>query len=209
MFRSLSRPLSGFTAHYQNRRSLSYISFHSLFPTTSYRFQVQRESKLFDKRLEQDDWEWEDGVEIANDGLVHPKISLDGISFNIFWVMLLMTITVSNGALFMPNTHFMQEVTRRSFDNYLDAVDNGQLPASPHYLRVLKGTTISNYLTLYREQDSRFTLQPSYPMTLVALNDTLTEFYTKSCTSIAPEEWLESYPYNEAFFDNSEDWMAR
>lgn len=125
----------------------------------------------------------------------------------------------------MPNTHFMQELTRGSFDNYLDAVDNGQLPASPHYLRVSKGklpiytrqlynnlrlgTTIPSGLTLYRERDSRFTLQPSSPMTLVALNETLTDFYTKSCTFMDPDEWLESHPYHEAFFDDSEEWMDR
>ncbi|PTU20533.1 hypothetical protein P175DRAFT_0501148 [Aspergillus ochraceoroseus IBT 24754] len=34
---------------------------------------------LFDKRLEQDDWEWEDGIEVARDGLVYPKISPDGM----------------------------------------------------------------------------------------------------------------------------------
>lgn len=39
----------------------------------------------------------------------------------------------------MPNTHFMQEVTRRSFDNYLDAIDNGQPAACPIYLSISKG----------------------------------------------------------------------
>ncbi|KAJ5607231.1 hypothetical protein N7537_003850 [Penicillium hordei] len=80
------------------------------------------ESKLFDKKLEQDDWEWEDGIEVTSDGLVYPKISLD----------------VSNGALFMPNTHFTQAVTRRSFDNYLNATENGQPAASSLYLSISK-----------------------------------------------------------------------
>lgn len=70
-----------------------------------------------------------------------------------FWVLLLMTTTVSNGALFMPNTHFMQEVTRRSFDNYLDAVDNGQPQASPHYLRVSKGKRLLSTCQLYNNFD--------------------------------------------------------
>ena len=39
----------------------------------------------------------------------------------------------------MPNTPFMQEITRRSYDNYLDAVDNGQPTAQPHYLEIPKG----------------------------------------------------------------------
>ena len=42
----------------------------------------------------------------------------------------------------MPNTHFMQEITRRSYDNYLEGVDNGQPAANPHYLRIIKGNSI-------------------------------------------------------------------
>ena len=48
-------------------------------------------------------------------------------------------VQVSNGALFMPNTHFMQEITRRSFDNYLDAIDNGHDVAYALYLTISKG----------------------------------------------------------------------
>jgi hypothetical protein len=62
-------------------RDLSYISVYSAFPATLYRFQIYHESKLYDKKLEQDDWEWEDGVKVSNDGLVHPKINLDGMLF--------------------------------------------------------------------------------------------------------------------------------
>lgn len=40
-----------------------------------------------------------------------------------------------------------------------------------------------------------------------ALNEALTNFYATSCSSTPPEEWLEKNPYNEAFFDNSEEWM--
>ncbi|KAL2859977.1 uncharacterized protein BJX67DRAFT_335529 [Aspergillus lucknowensis] len=192
MFRNILRPITGASAHFQNRRALSYASSHSVSPATLYRFQVCPESKLFDKRFEQDDWEWEDGIEVARDGLVYPKISPD----------------VSNGALFMPNTHFMQEITRRAFDNYLDAIDNGQPVACPLYLSISKGTAIPKTLTLYRERDSRFTLQPSYPMTLQALNEALNCFYATSCSSTPPEEWLKRNPYNEAYFDNSEDWMG-
>ncbi|PWY91855.1 hypothetical protein BO94DRAFT_555030 [Aspergillus sclerotioniger CBS 115572] len=98
----------------------------------------------------------------------------------------------------MPNTHFIQEIKRGSFDDYLDAIDNGQAVAC---------TVILKSLTLYQERDSRFTLQPSHPMTLQALNEALANFYTTSCSSTPPEEWLEKNPYNEAFFDNSEGWM--
>ncbi|KKK13673.1 hypothetical protein P175DRAFT_0473722 [Aspergillus ochraceoroseus IBT 24754] len=191
MFRNLLRPISGASAHWQNRRGLSYVSSHSVFPATLYRFQVRPESPLFDKKFDRDDLEWEDGIEVANDGLVYPKISMD----------------VSNGALFMPNTHLMQEFTRGSYDNYMEAVDNGQPAGRPGYLSISKGTAIPKSLTLYRERDSRFTLQPSQPMTLQALNETLTDFYSKFSTSTPPGEWLDKNPYHEAFFDNSEEWM--
>ena len=68
----------GFSVRGLNRRSLSYVSVHSVFPATLYRFQVHRESKLYDRALEQDDWEYEDGVEVSSDGLVHPEITMDG-----------------------------------------------------------------------------------------------------------------------------------
>lgn len=62
------------------RRHHSYLSTHSAFPATLYRFQVQRGSTLYDRKFDQDDLEWEDGMEIADDGLVHAKISVDGTS---------------------------------------------------------------------------------------------------------------------------------
>jgi hypothetical protein len=82
MFRNLLRarmPIPGTAVRCWVRRDLSHVSVHSGFPATLYRFQVHRESKLFDKKLEQDDWEWEDGIQIADDGLVYPKITLNGM----------------------------------------------------------------------------------------------------------------------------------
>lgn len=145
---------AGFSASPLGRRSLSHVSQHSVFPATLYRFQIHRKSDLYDRRLEEDDWEYEDGVEVSDDGLVRPKVAP----------------RVSNGALFMPNTHFMQEITRRSFDNYLDGVDNGKPTAEPCYLCIPQGTPIPSVLTLFREQASRFSLQPSYPMTLAGMS---------------------------------------
>lgn len=55
------------------RRSNSYLSQHSVFPATLYNFQAHRKSELFDKRFKQDDWEYVDGVEVSDDGLVHPN----------------------------------------------------------------------------------------------------------------------------------------
>lgn len=86
MFRNILRPISGASARFQNCRALSYVSSHSVCPATLHRFQVRPESNLFDKRLEQDDWEWEDGIEVARNGLVYPKISPDGMHYQVFFV---------------------------------------------------------------------------------------------------------------------------
>lgn len=62
----------------------------------------------------------------------------------------------------MPNTHLMQEVTRGSFDNYLDAVDDGQPTANPHYLCMPKGKNPilellrQHILTASRECNTKF-----------------------------------------------------
>ena len=57
------------------RRALSYVSTHQTFPASLSRFQTHRHSILFDRAFEQDDWEYEDGVEVSADGLVHPNIT--------------------------------------------------------------------------------------------------------------------------------------
>ncbi|OSX59829.1 hypothetical protein POSPLADRAFT_1048298 [Postia placenta MAD-698-R-SB12] len=192
MFSSLQRVIGpGIIRRSSNHRRFSSVSVHSVFPATLYRFQVYRESKLFDKSLGEDEWDPEDSVEVQADGLVHPKITLD----------------VSNGALFMPNTHFMQEVTRRSYDYYLEGLDDGKPAENPHLLCIHKGTELPDTLLLHRERDSRFSLQPSHPMPLTALNKTLTEFYIKNGIMLDPDKWLEKNPYHEASFDNSAEWM--
>lgn len=56
-----------------DRRSFSYVSAHSAFPASLYRFQVNRDSRLYDKAFEQYGWEAEDGVEVNADGLVYPS----------------------------------------------------------------------------------------------------------------------------------------
>lgn len=62
------------------RRRLSIVSIHSIFPATLYRFQLQRESGLYDKRLQAYDAEVEDALEIADDGMVYPGITNTGMA---------------------------------------------------------------------------------------------------------------------------------
>lgn len=41
----------------------------------------------------------------------------------------------------MPNTHFMQELSRMSYDYHMDAAEGGQHSADLHYLCIPKGKT--------------------------------------------------------------------
>ncbi|TFK50771.1 hypothetical protein OE88DRAFT_1645067 [Heliocybe sulcata] len=91
----------------------------------------------------------------------------------------------------------------------MDWLDDGKPTASPHLLCINKGTAIPDNLLLYRERDSRFLLQPSRPMSLTALNQTLTDFYMKSGIMFNPDKWLQENPYHEALFDDSEEWMSK
>ncbi|KAL2824093.1 hypothetical protein BDW59DRAFT_180377 [Aspergillus cavernicola] len=64
-------------------------SSHSIFPATMHQFQLCPETIPFDKKkFDRDDLEWEDGIEVASDGLVHAKRYPNDSN---------------GGALFMPN----------------------------------------------------------------------------------------------------------
>ncbi|KAJ5602623.1 hypothetical protein N7537_005579 [Penicillium hordei] len=174
-----------------NRCLFSYVSAHSAFPASLYRFQIHRDSRLYDKAFEQYGREAEDGVEVNADGLVYPS----------------RTVKCSNGALFMPNTHLMQKVTRMSNDYYLEEVESGKAAAEAHYLCIPKGTTIPNSLILFREHTSRFSLQPAHAMSLDSFNSLLTRFYLEFGRTFNPDAWLERNPYHDAFSDEEEEWM--
>ncbi|MCJ1268034.1 hypothetical protein MMC22_007920 [Lobaria immixta] len=196
MFKSISRVSAArcsFAARSNSLRgrTISLVSIHRTSPATLYRFQLQRESRLYDKKLKEDDQDFSDAVEVSKDGLVRP-----GIIGNI-----------SNGALFMPNTYDMQELTRMHHDYYLDAIEDGKTPANPQYLCLPKGTSIPSSLILFREHRAYFSLQPSHPMSLNDLNNALTEFYFRFGIITSAGEWLAKHAYSEAFDDSKEDWM--
>ena len=69
-------------SRFSNRRASSYVSTHQTFPASLHRFQIHRDSKLYDRAFGQDDWGYEDGIEIAADGLVHQNITADCICAN-------------------------------------------------------------------------------------------------------------------------------
>lgn len=83
MFKSISRVSAvrcSFAAHSNclRSRTISLISVHRTSPATLYRFQLHRESTLYDKRLKEDDQPSSDAVEVSKDGLVRPGIIGDG-----------------------------------------------------------------------------------------------------------------------------------
>jgi hypothetical protein len=143
MFRSFSCTRYRFAARggcLRSHRNFSLISVHRTFPATLYRFQLQRESTLYDKKLREDDQDFNDAIEVPKDGLVRPGIIGDGARMFLSCILSSLKLSqVSNGALFIPNTHYMQELTRMHYDYYLDAVENGKPTADPHYLCLPKG----------------------------------------------------------------------
>ncbi|EEQ31306.1 conserved hypothetical protein [Microsporum canis CBS 113480] len=76
MFKNIfRRPLASGNGILNTRRSFSLISIHSSFPATLYRFQLNRESRLYDQKLQQEHDEVEDAVSVSEDGLVYPEVS--------------------------------------------------------------------------------------------------------------------------------------
>ncbi|KAJ5851194.1 hypothetical protein N7455_011050 [Penicillium solitum] len=189
-----------------DRRSFSYVSAHSVSPASLYRFQVHPDSRLYDKAFEQYGREAEDGVEVNVDGLVYLSRTVKCMR-NATSPYSSANLLRSNGALFMPNTHLMQKVTRMSNDYYLEVVESGKAAAEAHYLCIPKGTAIPKSLILFREHTSRFSLQPARAMSLDSLNSTLTRFYLEFGRTFNPDAWLERNPYHDAFSDDEEEWM--
>ena len=61
------------------------------------------------------------------------------VLFRICLYSILTSLSVSNGAILMPNTFGMQEWIRTSFDHYVEGLEDGKPPADPVVLRVPKG----------------------------------------------------------------------
>lgn len=82
MFRRVvHRPVvCGRSKSVRNSRSFSLLSVHTSFPATLYRFQLKRESQLYDMKLQQEENEADDAVNIAQDGLIYPGVSDSGES---------------------------------------------------------------------------------------------------------------------------------
>lgn len=78
MFRTtVINPLIKGKPVFNARRHFTVTSIHDSFPATLYRFQIHRDSRLYDKELKKgnEDLEFADGVEISKDGLVYPGIT--------------------------------------------------------------------------------------------------------------------------------------
>ncbi|THC92151.1 hypothetical protein EYZ11_008366 [Aspergillus tanneri] len=58
---------------------------------------------------------------------------------------------------------------------------------------------------LFREDSSRFSLQPSRPLLLDDFNNILDEFYSTSAILTNAADWMETHEYHNAFADNAEE----
>jgi hypothetical protein len=136
----IRRPVARVTGTPRNRRNFSLISVHSNFPATLYRFQLSRESQLYDQKLQQEDSEVRDAVNISQDGLVYPEVyDYCALAFPPSSHTTAHAVASLERCAFMPNTYILQELTRMSFDYYLDNQADSLPSAVPHFLRIPKG----------------------------------------------------------------------
>ncbi|KAF7621564.1 hypothetical protein AFLA_011860 [Aspergillus flavus NRRL3357] len=159
-----------------------------------YRFQTQRNSCLFNQQEGKGSY-IRDGVTVSENGLVYPMLSP---SFPYF-----------NGPVFRPNTCLMQELLRTDYDHYAEAAEVGGPTTDPLVITIRKDTVIPPSLILFRDETSRFSLQPSSPLLLSVFNNMLDEFYSTSATFTDAVEWMEKHDFHDAFADSAtEDWMG-
>ncbi|KAK0701838.1 hypothetical protein B0T26DRAFT_659652, partial [Lasiosphaeria miniovina] len=88
-------------------------------------YSSQHKSRLFDYSetdIHPDDLD-DEGVVVAEDGLVYPSVS---------------SPPFSNGAVMLPNTFTMQECVRRYFDEFLDRVEDGEDMETPQIYNIPK-----------------------------------------------------------------------
>ncbi|KAH8709598.1 hypothetical protein HC256_009512 [Beauveria bassiana] len=185
-----ARPLRNLLARNPQRRFFSPLAIHSRFPATLHYYRRANRPSLFDRKeignRPQD--LYDDGVEVAADGLVYPKLERHE----------------SNGATLFPNTFSMQEFTRNHYDEFLDLKDAGETVDVPRIYTIPKGTSIPESLILIYEHLAWFSLQPSRGMSLRDLNRSLDDFFDSAATKESVESWLASHPF-EAASDNAEE----
>ncbi|KAF1733921.1 hypothetical protein CRV24_005452 [Beauveria bassiana] len=182
-----ARPLRNLLARNPQRRFFSPLAIHSRFPATLHYYRRANRPSLFDRKeignRPQD--LYDDGVEVAADGLVYPKLERHGESL---WLVFSINahylgakterdalLLESNGATLFPNTFSMQEFTRNHYDEFLDLKDAGETVDVPRIYTIPKD-----------------------------LNRSLDDFFDSAATKESVESWLASHPF-EAASDNAEE----
>ncbi|OAA51129.1 hypothetical protein BBO_01076 [Beauveria brongniartii RCEF 3172] len=182
-----ARSLRNLSARTPKRRFFSPLAIHSRFPATLHYYRRANRPSLFDRKeignRPQD--LYDDGVEVAGDGLVYPKAERDGESL----------------ALFPKN-----EFTRNHYDEFLDLKDAGETVDVPRIYTIPKGTSIPESLILIYEHLAWFSLQPSRGMSLQDLNRSLDDFFDSAATKESVESWLASHPFDAASDNAEEAW---
>ncbi|KJZ71927.1 hypothetical protein HIM_08683 [Hirsutella minnesotensis 3608] len=103
-----------------------------------------------------------------------------------------------------PNTFTQQEYVRRYFDEFLDREENSEIVDIPYIFTIPKGTPIPSHLILINEYLARFSLQPSYGMSLGELNKKLDDFWDQCATRETAEQWLDKHPFQSAMTDDGD-----
>lgn len=181
--------------HVHHHRGFSLISIHTAFPASLLRLQQRPASTLLECSKSQDDTDPDDQVLVSDEGLIHPRLSkewpcqcIPSLDYPCALHSYAESYAVSNGPTFMPNTFTMQEFARMALDQYLESHDDGgrslsepviysvrkgRAPTTWHSRPIADsqlfsplGTPIPAALTLLRMDISRFSLQPSNPVSV-------------------------------------------
>lgn len=67
----IRHPVACLTSISMNCLNFSLISVYSRFPATLYQFQITNESQLHDQKLQQEDSEVRDAINVSKEGLVY------------------------------------------------------------------------------------------------------------------------------------------
>ncbi|KAK3896791.1 hypothetical protein C8A05DRAFT_48322 [Staphylotrichum tortipilum] len=193
------------------RRAISQVppnamAIYTAFPATLYYYSPHRVSNLYDCReMESRPYGLIDqAVCVANNGLVYPRFRSAVPHDPLLWV--------SNGAVFMPNTTWMQELYRLFLEqSYYDALDDGEQVEAPYLYTVAKGTPVPGLLILIREDEESFSLQPSQQgLTLNDFNRSLDEFYDEHALKETASQWFGKHPLRDSIGNSEEHmWMSR
>ncbi|KAK3901357.1 hypothetical protein C8A05DRAFT_44988 [Staphylotrichum tortipilum] len=176
---------------------LNAMAVYTAFPATLHYYSPHRVSSLYNCR-EKETRPYSlvyQAVCVGDNGFVYPRVRSPVPHDPLLWV--------SNGAVFMPNTTWMQELYRLCLEqSYYDALDGGEQVEAHYLYTVAKGTPVPSRLMLIREDEESFSCSH--------LNRSLDEFYDEHALKETASQWFGKHPLRDSISNSEEHmWMSR